>query len=196
MTSGTDLQLTNLEKHWSESIFRHCQRAGDLPKTSFFCDTVDDFHSPVPPAAYLQTRLLPARDFFKARIPSCTKRRWFWQHVVFGCSAFSSFLAFADSSAYIAVITAFGTAVLSWTEFSQLDAKIQRYTTAIQSIKNLHRWWLTLSEVEQKNRDNVTKLVLKGEGIINAESSAWSSTIVTVNKDDDNNDAARRAEKP
>lgn len=186
VTSGTDLQLTSLEKHWSQSIFRHCQRKGDLPKASFFPDAVDDFHSPVTPAAYLKTRLLPARDFYKARIPACTRSRWFWQHVVFFCSAGSSVLAYADESAYVAVVTAFATAVVSWTEFSQLDAKVQRYTTAIQAIKNLHRWWLCLSEVEQKNRDNVTRLVLKGEGIITAQSSAWSSTIVSfANKDED-----------
>jgi hypothetical protein len=195
VTNGTDLIYTSLEKRFDESIFKHCQRQGELPKQSYFDNAVDDFHTPVSPVAYLETRLFPARDFYKSRIPVCVRKRWIWQHVIFCCSAASAVLAFWKASVYVALVTAVATSALSWMEFSQLDSKIQRYTSAIQAIKNLHRWWVTLSEVEQKNRDNVTSLVMSGEAIINSEFSAWSSALSASKKSDEGSEGNEKNDK-
>ena len=45
-----------------------------------------------------------------------------------------------------AVITS---AVTSWSQFSGYSAKLQRYTEAITTLKNIQSWWMSLSEVDE-----------------------------------------------
>lgn len=176
VVAGTDLGLSTMEKVYPERVYKHCQRSGTLKPAS---GLLDDHHSPVSPNAYLELRLVPARQFYQARIPVCSRWRVILQYLVFFCSAGAAGLAHFKMASYVAVVSSVAAAIVSWVEFSQLGQKVQRYTCAIRSIKDLHRWWVSLGEVEQKNREHVAHLVMKGEAILNAEHQAWSSGPVT-----------------
>jgi hypothetical protein len=53
-------------------------------------------------------------------------------------------------------------AITAWVEFSDLGQKVERYSAAIRSIKNLLSWWNSLSEVEKVATLNINRLVVSG----------------------------------
>ena len=66
--------------------------------------------------------------------------------------------------------------MLSWSEFSDIERKMTRYTRAIRALKELLYWWMALGEVEKANMENISRLIENGEAIINYERVAWVST--------------------
>jgi hypothetical protein len=54
------------------------------------------------------------------------------------------------------------------------DRKLNRYSSAIFSIKSLMLWWDSLSAVDQASQLNISRLVTAGEAIRTAEVQAWA----------------------
>eukprot|EP00964_Phaeocystis_antarctica_P124116 scaffold87806_cov63-Phaeocystis_antarctica.AAC.5 len=73
-------------------------------------------------------------------------------------------------------VTSLAGAVVSWSEFSETERKIERYTRAVRSIKKVLSWWDVLTDVEKAGADNITTLIETGESIIADERQAWQST--------------------
>ena len=65
---------------------------------------------------------------------------------------------------------------MSWSEFSETERKIERYTRAVRSIKKVLSWWDVLTDVEKAGADNIATLIETGESIIADERQAWQST--------------------
>ena len=86
--------------------------------------------------------------------------------------------------------TAFATAVTSWQEFSDVDAKLERYTRAIAAIENLLSQWRAKGPVERASVTAIADLVLTGESIIANERLAWTSTATA------RDEGAKDTEKP
>eukprot|EP00928_Gymnodinium_smaydae_P018142 TRINITY_DN16905_c0_g2_i1.p1 TRINITY_DN16905_c0_g2~~TRINITY_DN16905_c0_g2_i1.p1 ORF type:complete len:1211 (-),score=206.07 TRINITY_DN16905_c0_g2_i1:188-3775(-) len=173
LMSGSDLSSTSMEKRYKSDIFKHFQLSGgkDLKEDD------DDYHSPMPPQGYIDFRLKPRRSFYENRIPSNVKMRLVLQVLVFICSATSAILAFMKQTPWVAVVTSFAGALTSWAGFSGLSSKVERYSGTIRGIKDLERWWLTLSPVEQSSSLNIGELVAQGEMLVNSEFRTWSSYI-------------------
>jgi len=171
LVAGTDLQSTTLERAQNPSVYKHHQHS-----SLEYVANGDDFHSPVKPEAYIELRLLPAKRFYQSRIPRRVRWRFTLQVLVFLCSATSAALAYFEFPSYVAIISALAAAVTSWTEFTDAGRKIERYSAAVRSIKNVHSWWLSISEVEKASSESIARLLLTGEGIITNEHRAWQST--------------------
>jgi hypothetical protein len=58
---------------------------------------------------------------------------------------------------------------------------VERYSSAVNALKKLLRWWMSLGEVEKASRESITHLVLEAEAIISEEHHSWTST---ANKQD------------
>jgi hypothetical protein len=60
---------------------------------------------------------------------------------------------------------------------------MERYTSAIRSLKNMVSWWEALNDVERAGTQNIAKLVLLSEEIIAGERDAWKLTASKLNRD-------------
>ena len=88
----------------------------------------------------------------------------------------ASVLSAYDLSVWALVIISAAATITSWTEFSDIGRKTERYTQAIVELVNLLSHWKSLSEVEKASIATIKELVQRGEGIISDERMAWVST--------------------
>jgi arginine exporter protein ArgO len=63
----------------------------------------------------------------------------------------ASTLSYLKLSSWVIIITAAGTAITSWMEFSNVQQKIERYTRAVRALKMHLNWWSTLDTVERQS---------------------------------------------
>uniref|UniRef100_A0A7S0VHN4 SMODS and SLOG-associating 2TM effector domain-containing protein n=1 Tax=Hemiselmis tepida TaxID=464990 RepID=A0A7S0VHN4_9CRYP len=162
-----------------------CRHRGQYsaPDNAKISELVDDFYSPVKPEVYLQRRLQPIKEFYQKRIPERVRWRSALQFIVFLASATGASLSYFEQPSYIAIVSAFASAVTSWQEFSDAGRKIERYTGSVRHIKNLMSWWNSLGEVEKASSENIHMLLLSGESIITNEHRAWLSTAAAKRQD-------------
>ena len=73
----------------------------------------------------------------------------------------------------------------SWTEFSAIPVKVERYTRAVTSIDNLLTWWDSLSSVDQASAKSIATLLTRAESIISSEQASWNSTASTKKDGDE-----------
>ncbi len=74
------------------------------------------------------------------------------------------------------MVTSLAGAIISWTEFSEIGKKIERYSRAVRSLKKLLAWWDVLTDVERSGTDNISSLIETAESIIADERQAWQAT--------------------
>ena len=136
----------------------------------------DDHHSPVKPDAYIKARIDRMMQFYQERLPVYSRARWALRSVVLCCTAGSAILSYLDFTNLVVMVTSFAGAIISWTEFSEIGKKIERYSRAVRSLKKLLAWWDVLTDVERAGTDNISSLIETAESIIADERQAWQST--------------------
>ena len=142
LVSAADLQATDLERRWAPSVFKHHQFQGKFAKTF---PISDDHHSPLKPEAYLQLRLKHMMTFYQNRLPVYTRIR-FWTRVVeLSLTASGALLAYLSLTIGVVIVIIICSALISWSEFSDISKKVERYTRAVRSMKKLLSWWDVLT---------------------------------------------------
>ena len=187
LTKGADLTATALRRRRpkTSSVFKHYQLDGK-PQAA----ETDDHYSPVRPDEYIEQRLKKKKQFYEDRLPWYAAMRLFLKLLTLSCTVAASIIARFGLSSYVTLITAFATAVTSWQEFSDVDAKLERYTRAIAAIENLLSQWRAKGPVERASVTAIADLVLTGESIIANERLAWTSTATA------RDEGAKETEKP
>ena len=148
----------------------------------FNTQTPDNFHSPMRAEEYIAARLLPKLNFYRRRIPQYSRNRIILRIILFLCTVVGSVIAYLTStfqnafSPYTMVVTSAAAATTSWTEFSDVDRKCERYTRATVSLQNLLSNWKSLPEVEKSSPVEINNLIRSCEVIISDERCAWVST--------------------
>ena len=175
LVSGADLMLTQLEKRHPKHYFRHFQFEGCPAQAE-----ADDFHSPMQPHRYITHRLEPLNHFYTRRIPVYARRLLVFKLLLLTCVGGSALLSRYGLVAWTTVVTAFSSALVTWSEFSDLSRKLERYTRLVRNLKKLLSWWCSLSEVEKASTQNIAVLVRTSEAVIAEEQSAWISTAGTA----------------
>ena len=74
-------------------------------------------------------------------------------------------LSFEEQTRYVAVITAFATAVLTWVEYRSHGQKLILFTTAVHALQSRIIWWHSLPRAEQTTAQ-FKDLVITSEQII------------------------------
>ena len=91
-------------------------------------------------------------------------------------SAASSALSACNEPVWALIVTTAGACLTSWSEFSDVGSKTERYTQAIAELMNLLSYWKSLPEVDRAAVDKIKHLVQRGESILSDERVAWGST--------------------
>eukprot|EP00913_Durusdinium_trenchii_P015962 g15000.t1 len=122
---------------------------------------------------------LDTRRDEQLRIPLYARHEIICKLMILACSVACSILARFESVIIIASVAAFATLVTTWSEFVDAGSKVERYTSAVQSMTSLLNWWKKLSHVEKASLENISKLILESEQIIAHENNAWVSSGTT-----------------
>ena len=115
-------------------------------------------------------------DFYQSRLPKYARARNLTRILVILAGSGGAVLSYFRLTAYVIAITSFASAVVSWSEFSETGRKLERYSSAVRSLKKVVAWWQTLTDVERAGADNISMLVTMAEDIIADERQAWKST--------------------
>jgi hypothetical protein len=145
---------------------------------------LDDCHSPVRPAHYVELRLQIMVEKYQREIPWCDKWRVFWEIVLTCCTVASATLSYLDgTSGYVAISSSVAAAVTSWLSHAELVRRIERYSKSVRAIDDLLWWWKSLDDAERAGIANITKLIETGEKILSAERLAWMAAARRGDKD-------------
>ena len=190
----TDLQRSDFQKKYPAHYFTHwqyqpenscrCCRRQKLPPLrdgdglfDWAAELVkgDDHHSPVKPSAYVKLRLQPTISFYQRRLPviACYNRFLFLTSLV--SVSLSSVLAFFNLTRWVIVGTTLSSASSSWSEFSNVQQNIQRYSDTIMALKNVESWWHSLTQIERAAIPNIERLVHTTEDLIKGGSCSTCS---------------------
>jgi hypothetical protein len=129
-------------------------------------------------------------DFYRRRIPQYAHRQYYMRSLLILCGIAASVLAYFGESKWAIVATAVAAGITSWTEFTDVARKTERYSRGVMEIENLLSYWKSLSEVDRASTVMISHLVGSGEAIISDERVGWHSTanqsLTTDKKDADN----------
>lgn len=170
LVASGDLKESTIARRFGPRVYSHHQFHGELDAVE------DDYHSPTQPQRYIDLRITPALAFYQKRIPRYATHRYLLKLFVILCSITVTTLAYLRLDRWVISITTAASLVVSWSEFVDLARKAERYTLAVQGLKNLLSWWSTLSEVEKASKEMIARLIEAGESIISDERNAWLST--------------------
>ena len=79
--------------------------------------------------------------------------------------------------AWIPVLVSFISFFTGIMEFEALSSQLRNVNQSLESLKNLHFWWQSLSMVERRMPSNKNELVACTEATADSEISAWKKTL-------------------
>ena len=97
----------------------------------------------------------------------------------------SAALSFFENAEWVAVVTAFATAVTSWVDFNMYVTKLDSYTSTVRALESHLSWWQSLSDSEKAGTPAIDKLVESGERFILATRYSRSLTLKEKKKVED-----------
>ena len=86
-------------------------------------------------------------------------------------------LSFLSHAEWVAVVTAFATAITSWVDFNGYVTKLESYTSTVRALESHLSWWQSLSDSEKAGTLAIDKLVENGERYILATRYSRSLTV-------------------
>merc|ERR1740138_1496998 len=134
LVAGAKLKATQLAREHPPKVYQHFQDRG------FPSPGSDDFHSPAQPLRYIQLRIEPMIAFYRQRIPTYTRRNFLLKTAILLLGVTASILARYGQLRFVAMCAAAASAMMAWGEFSDTEAKIERYSGSITALNKLLSW--------------------------------------------------------
>ena len=166
LMAGASLKTTNLKRQHPKHVYTHFQYSGTPGPNA------DDHQSPTQPVRYIALRIDPMMAFYAKRIPFYTRQGLLLKTAIILFSVVASVLARYGQLTWVTAVTALATVVTSWSEFSDCERKVERYSSAISGLEALLSWWRSLGEVQKASKESISHLVNTAESIIAEESSS------------------------
>lgn len=146
------------------------------------CVSTDNHHSPTLPEEYIKRRLVPARDYYQAKIPGYYKNYRCFQVFILFASIFSALIASTSISTLNAMLASLTSMVAAWQEFTTVEKKLERTSSVAAQLERLLLWWQAIPTEEKGMMENIENLVMTSEGCIAGLSAATLSETGAVAK--------------
>ena len=101
---------------------------------------LDDHHSPLKPHPYIMLRMRPEVLRLRVKIPIFSRLRFFFQMCLFAAVAGATVASYYAVE-YVAIISSFAAGITSWVAYSELDSRLNFYTTTVRELNKLSSWW-------------------------------------------------------
>jgi len=116
------------------------------------------------------------------------------QALLVGGSILSGAIAYFGFAKWSAMISIASAGITAWLEFSGVSSKITRYSATVNGLQELILWWQTLPQIDKSSVENIDKLVMSCEDLLQKEQNAWKATSQSLRvQRDDSPEAARQS---
>jgi hypothetical protein len=122
---------------------------------------------------YLEYRLIDQLSWYRRKTLKIDRQWQLLQWLIYVLGGLGAFLAATHAEIWIAITNAIATALASFLDLKQLDTTLMSYNQAACNLENLLCWWHALTDEARKERENIEKLVLNTERVIQAETTSW-----------------------
>jgi hypothetical protein len=122
---------------------------------------------------YLEYRLIDQLSWYRRKTLKIDRQWQLLQWSIYVLGGLGAFLAATHAEIWIAITNAIATALASFLDLKQLDTTLMSYNQAACNLENLLCWWHALTDDARKERENIEKLVLNTERVIQAETTSW-----------------------
>lgn len=186
LASGPFLSATTFIRHYGNHVYKHGQYPP--PKSAAFVETIrnwgdalssdprwskspksenEDHHqSPMSPEAYILARIVVALEFYRRRIPEYTRHAALFKLVIPLLAVGASVCALMEQDEMVILLVAGVVGLTTWTQLTNAQRKVERYSHAAVSLKKVLVWWNSLGDVEKAANASIDRLVLEAERII------------------------------
>jgi hypothetical protein len=133
----------------------------------------DDGLSTLSPESYINNRLEDQLSYYTNKVKKLEKRLKTLQWSIYIIGGLGTFLAAAGLELWIALTTAFVTALTTYMEYQQIESTLIKYNQSATDLFSVRTWWIALSETEQAKQYNIDQLVGQTERILQSEFRGW-----------------------
>ena len=167
-----------LDSDVSEAAFLPYE--GRIPPNMFGAEEYDDGFSPLDPETYVKIRVGDQLKFYRLRTNQYEKQIRRLQYLMLGFGGIGTFLAAIGAQYWLPVTAAIVSSATAYLEYQQLEQILTKYNLTKSSLENAQANWLSLSETERNEDQNVQKLVRAVEAILESENQGWVQYVTQV----------------
>ena len=137
----------------------------------------DDGTSLVTAEDYIHFRFLPMLQYYSWRSRDLSRKVLVLQVLTYFLTAALAAATPLGYKAWMPVLVSFISFFARIMEFDALSSQLRNVNQSLESLKNLHFWWQSLSMVERRMPSNKNELVACTEATADSEISAWKKTL-------------------
>ena len=141
----------------------------------------DDGISLVTAEDYIHFRFLPMLQYYAWRSRELSRKVQALQVSIFFLTAVLAAASPLGYDAWIPIVVSIISFFTGILEFEALSSQLRNVNQSLESLKNLHFWWQSLSMVERRMPSNKNELVASTEATADSEISAWKKTLKVKN---------------
>lgn len=125
------------------------------------------------PDEYVEARLQDQVKHFTKKTRRLSRKLFGMQLLVYMAGAAGTFLSAVQLDIWVALATAFVTALMTKLQADQVENSLMQHNRALASLRNVHAWWTALSAWEKVRRKNIDVLVDQTEKALESETAGW-----------------------
>jgi SLOG in TRPM, prokaryote/SMODS and SLOG-associating 2TM effector domain 1/Protein of unknown function (DUF4231) len=134
---------------------------------------LDDGFSVLTPERYITVRLADQLGYYDSKTRTLDRQLGGLTAAILIVGGAGTFLAAAGYKLWIALTTAFVTALTAYVGQLQIERTLVKYNQTATGLSNLRAWWDTLPGDEKFKPDNRDMLIEMSEAILEAERTGW-----------------------
>jgi len=122
---------------------------------------------------YIDHRLIDQLSWYRRKAVKLDQQWQVFQWSIYVFGGLGTFLAATRAEIWIAITNAIASALTSFLDFKQLDTTLVSYNQAASNLENLLCWWHALTDTARQDKQNIKKLVLNTEKVIQTATTSW-----------------------
>lgn len=134
----------------------------------------DEYTDIVTAETYFQSRLDPQFEWYRKKAKKLARQLQLLQTGVYVFGGLGTFVATLENHlGWVAVTTAVAAAFTNYLEVKRVEVSLVGYNQAADTLYDIRAWWFSLSNAEQEEKKNFSKLVSSCEAVIHSENASW-----------------------
>lgn len=146
---------------------------GSIPPKMDGAAANDNGFSSLSPEDYITIRLGDQLSYYQLKTNKLEKQLIFWQWSIYILGGVGTFLAAIKQELWIALTTAAVGAIITFLEYRQVEFTLTKYNQTATDLLNIKAWWTALSSIEKEDPENISKLVIYTEKVLQKELGGW-----------------------